>query len=300
MQSKPLSRVWIIWSLIAVVFVADFAMIVKWNMQIDHAPMRLFFEGAVGCLAVAGIGKYVLKDHSVEAFGIGLLQMNLASLALGWFTYLTTCFNLPLHDETFIAWDRALGLDWRDWLHWMNGHPQLADILSLCYWTFAMQSIGVAVALYALKHVRRAQCFIIAFILSCATTAILAATFPAVGAYVHYNLEPKDYAHIAPFATRIHEATLLGLRDHSMTLLPFMQNVKGIVTFPSFHAAMAVLLIYASRPLRYCNLLLLVLNIGMIAASPIDGGHYFVDIIAGVIIALAAIFIVHRLFEKTP
>jgi membrane-associated phospholipid phosphatase len=61
------------------------------------------------------------------------------------------------------------------------------------------------------------------------------------------------------------------------------------VVFPSFHATLAVLCAYAARPLRILKFPLLALNLLIVLSSPAMGGHYFVDIIAGIILAALTI-----------
>jgi len=64
---------------------------------------------------------------------------------------------------------------------------------------------------------------------------------------------------------------------------------EGIITFPSLHAALAVIPIVALWPIPRLRWLILALNIVMLAATPIDGSHYFIDVIAGIVVAAIAV-----------
>jgi PAP2 superfamily len=78
----------------------------------------------------------------------------------------------------------------------------------------------------------------------------------------------------------------LGLRDgtvHTVTGL----NAEGIITFPSLHAALGVLFPLALWRTAVVRWLALLLNGLILIANPAYGSHYVVDVIAGVIIALA-------------
>jgi hypothetical protein len=66
-------------------------------------------------------------------------------------------------------------------------------------------------------------------------------------------------------------------------------GLGGIVTFPSFHAASAVLYAWALWPARWMRPIVVLAFTAMLAATPINGGHYFIDIIAGTAIAVLAI-----------
>ena len=85
-------------------------------------------------------------------------------------------------------------------------------------------------------------------------------------------------------------AHLKALRDGSMTTID-VGKLTGLITFPSYHAVMAVLLAYAARG-TFLSFLALVLNALMLLSVMSEGGHYLTDAIAGVGIAVASILIV--------
>jgi membrane-associated phospholipid phosphatase len=100
---------------------------------------------------------------------------------------------------------------------------------------------------------------------------------PAASAWVYFGVvERVDAYHLIDFNA---------LRSGEMTRIS-LTHVNGLITFPSFHAALATILIYASRGVKMLFPLYLVLNLLMLAATPTVGGHYFIDIIAGAGIVL--------------
>ena len=64
---------------------------------------------------------------------------------------------------------------------------------------------------------------------------------------------------------------------------------EGIISFPSLHAALAVIVIVALWPIPVLRWVILALNTLMLAATPIDGSHYFIDVIAGIAIAALSV-----------
>ncbi len=64
-----------------------------------------------------------------------------------------------------------------------------------------------------------------------------------------------------------------------------------MITFPSYHSVMAVLLAYAARG-TFLSFLSLVLNALMLVSVPTEGGHYLTDAIAGIAIAVSSILLV--------
>jgi hypothetical protein len=122
---------------------------------------------------------------------------------------------------------------------------------------------------------------------------------PAVAMFAYLGLQPQDYPNLHPAAAFVHLAHLAALRDGSMQVIS-LHDAQGIITFPSYHAALGVIFacsFWSHRWLRWPGV---VVNALLIAATPIDGGHYFVDVIAGVIIAIVSLLAICLLADRSP
>jgi hypothetical protein len=153
-------------------------------------------------------------------------------------------------------------------------------------------------------YYRRSTKAICAFTLALVATTCISALVPAIGVYGMLactpaifptsdfpNIEPQGYYDTLHDAPPVRAGTLHGLN---------LSRLVGILTFPSFHAASAALYIWAFSPLRWLRLLLVPCNILMIAASPVGGGHYFVDVFAGIAVSAAAIVVTLRISYMHP
>ena len=67
--------------------------------------------------------------------------------------------------------------------------------------------------------------------------------------------------------------------------------MKGLVGFPSFHTAQAIVVAWYARKLGVLFYPFLVFNILVIASTPIQGGHHIVDVIGGLAVAALAIWL---------
>ena len=108
--------------------------------------------------------------------------------------------------------------------------------------------------------------------------------FPAVAAHTVYNVGPK----IIPFVEAIN-----GLRDGSIRVLDG-RSIVGMITFPSFHATAAVLIAWGFSGIRVLKWPAILLNVLMTFTAIYVGGHYLIDILAGLVIAVVALTIVTR------
>ena len=215
-------------------------------------------------------------------------QIVLATCIMAPLTYVAAAVNLPLQDANLYAIDQALGLDWRGYVTLVSQHPVLARWLTLGYAMIQWPIFIIPVVLAAVHQYRRLQEFILAFTLALAVTALVSAFVPAIGVFQHLGLQVTDFPNINGGAYLAQLRDLPPVRAGTIRHLELF-GLAGLVTFPSFHAASAALYAWALWPVRWLRTIAIVANGAMLAATPIDGGHYFIDLIAGVAIAAAAI-----------
>ena len=203
-------------------------------------------------------------------------------------TYVAAAADLPLQDAHLVMLDRALGLDWPGYLAFFNARPQLMGYLALGYSMIAWPVLGLPVVLGLTGRYERLQRFTLAFALALIATAAISALVPAVGAFYGHGLAPDAFAHITPGGYLDQMRDFPGVRDGSLRELDIVHLV-GIIMFPSFHAAAAVLFLWAFWGVWWMRPLALLSNGLMLIATPVGGGHYFIDVIAGVAVAGLAI-----------
>ena len=219
---------------------------------------------------------------------VAMAQILVAVSVLTTLTYLATSVALPSWDKTLLAWDLALGFDFRSYLQFINDHPRLLAILGPSYSSITWQMLAMGVILPLVGNRLRSAQAICAFALALLATTFISALVPAIGVYDTLGLKPSDFPYFEPqgYYDTLRDAPLLrsgGL--HGLTL----SRLVGVLTFPSFHAASAIFYTWAFWPLTLIRPLIVPWNIAMIAATPLGGGHYFVDVLAGILVAALAI-----------
>jgi membrane-associated phospholipid phosphatase len=74
---------------------------------------------------------------------------------------------------------------------------------------------------------------------------------------------------------------------------------EGLITFPSFHVAWALLLTWAFRGRRWLFAAAVILNSLVVASTMTTGWHYFSDLLGGAAVALAAMALWCAYAERT-
>lgn len=210
-------------------------------------------------------------------------------------TFMTTAIARPFADTWLVAADQALGFDWRALFSVYQEHPRLVALSRYAYTSMFIQLPLIPLALVVLRREDRAWTFATAWAVAGAVCAAIHPFFPAAGPYVTFGIKPDDLPGL--------------LRHFPWTTGPMIESIRsgelreitaamgGLVSFPSFHAAAAIMLAWAAAPLRWIGIPLMVLNVAMWCSTIISGSHYFVDILAGSVLAIAAIAIAKRLTD---
>lgn len=246
---------------------------------------------ALASVFAAGLGlfyRHARPDERLATTLVCLAQL-IAFPAIGaLLSYLMASLGRPLWDATFLRWDLALGLDWRAHLATLNQHPGLASLLGHAYASILPQMFAVVTVLGLTGRRAALQRFVFAYVLAGLVTIVVSGAMPAMALYVHLGLGPADYPNLAPAAARVHVAAMEALRSGGMPVIT-LDGSEGLITFPSFHATLSILFmtaLWAVPSLRWAGL---VVNLGMLAATPVHGGHYYVDVLAGIALAILAL-----------
>lgn len=269
--------------------------------RVTIEPLPFMAPLSVG-LALAGAGWYYgnrrCEPKLAAAFDcMGQSLVFPLAAALG--SYLVITMGFPMQDAALHRLDLALGLDWVAWLGWLDRHAWLAPLLTFAYNSYMFQGLILTLVLCFSGHAMAARSMILAMLVAGAVTVVISGLLPALSTFEYLKLSPADYPNLRPAAAFIHLRDLLAL--HAGDAFVFdTTRTQGIITFPSYHAALALILLFAGWSHPLLRWPFVVLNIGMIVATPIDGGHYFVDVFAGLGIACVAHVVARRVLAPRP
>jgi len=235
--------------------------------------------------------------RNVADWLVATAQMAVLAGVLTALSYVLASTQLPLQDATLVSIDEAVGSEWRALVDAMMRQPALIALLNYAYASLSYQIVLLLPVLFLTGHGRTGSQFVLAWSLTLAATVAIFPFVPALGGYLHFHLEPKDYPEVRILAAWLFAAPFHALRDGSLTVVE-LSNLDGIITFPSFHAAVAVLLAWASKGVPLLRWPMLALNLLMLISTVPVGGHYLIDVVAGSALAIAAI-LAARAWEST-
>jgi PAP2 superfamily protein len=205
------------------------------------------------------------------------------SVAAAIFTYLNATLAFPLVDSELARIDAGLGFSWPAWFQFVKSHALLKGLFAIIY-AILLPECAASIVYFAHRgRSDRIAEFLWGALLSILITAPISGIVPALGAFVHFGVPGPAEATYLPH--------LLALREGTASSFS-MNALQGIITMPSYHTVLAILIIYAYRGCGRLFTLALVLNGVMLLSLPSEGGHYLIDLIAGGAIAAVTIAII--------
>lgn len=215
-----------------------------------------------------------------QDFFFSAAQLTALAAASGLLIYLAANAGatFPMRDDILEYFDSLLGFEWNVISYWLDSHPVLDEVLLHAYDSVVPQIAIITILGSILFPGQRNKEFFTLFLVSVLITNLVFIFVPAVGPLGKADVDSLNH--------------LLDIRAGSSIMT--YNRTLSLITFPSYHAALAVVITYSAR-YRYWSLLpFFLLNAIMLAATPPEGGHYLVDILAGALVALASILIVRR------
>jgi hypothetical protein len=187
---------------------------------------------------------------------------------------------LPPHDAWLASADGLLGLEVPAILAWIEEHPALRAFFDRAYDSL-IPLMGLAIlTTTALGRLRAAQEYVLSCIFAVAITFPLFACFQAVGPWSYYGYEPS--------VTQAEYVRVFTALKESDSFAIDLDYANGLITFPSFHAILALtagLAFWSFRRLRWVGVAWASI---IVAATMTTGWHYVIDVLAGVVVVIAS------------
>ena len=121
--------------------------------------------------------------------------------------------------------------------------------------------------------------------------------FPAEGTFPYYHIAPDIIARLPRGAGTFYVPVFQSFRSGVSTVVEFDQ-LTGVVTFPSFHGASALMTAFALRDVRWVAPIAWIWCILVHISTIPMGGHYGTDILVGGLFWLISVWIAESVARR--
>lgn len=263
-----------------------------------NAASILFAVGASSLCLVRYIFRRPTERRAVVARDLSeyVLIFAVVSLLGATASYAVAASTTGWVDTIMQDLDALIGFDWVALYRFVASHPVL-QVGGMAVYANIFLTPAILLGSFAFTGQRaEARHFLASFWLAAVLSLTLFRFMPTLGPLAFLWHGPIPYMP----TSGLYQADLIPLlRDHSLQYVD-LGTLRGLVGPPSFHAASAVLYILAARRMRRFRAPVIAVNLAMLLSIPVEGTHYVVDVIGGIIVALIADFIITRMTRKRP
>lgn len=270
------------WLVVGMIFsiAVDALLLRSAHMRIDLSSLSIFYAfWAVAAAALcyglrappnraARIARDLTESVSLFA-GVSLL----GAIA----TYPVAAQSHGFVDPALERIDLAMHFNWLRWYNVIAMHPELQRLERLAYMTIFPTPALLLVYFACTGERAEARLFLARFWIAALITLTLFPFMPAVGPLVFLSHGHIPYM---PLSALYQAQAIFALRDHAIHDVD-LGALHGLVCAPSFHAASAVLYIATGWRVPRLRWPVAALNGAMLLATPVEGTHYLVDLVAG-------------------
>lgn len=291
------------WGLIAATIAACLILLPARGLTVG-ARSLLLQSGVTMLLIVAGL---YYRRRGVQNFVLcinTLLHLVVFTTSFAVMMYALATLGRPLIDQQLVRMDELMGCHLPAMVSWVKRHPTLQRLLEMAYNTLAPQTALVVAVLGLVGDRKPLEVFMRRLMIGAMLTALVFALLPAAGPFEVFALDLTA-------SQQRYMQHLTELRSGQM--LEFPLKPEGLITFPSFHTAWAILMALAfwpgrqgRRPPRYRLWLFVpsvILNGAVVVSTMTTGWHYVSDVVGGVIVVVLAMWVawvLGRWLDKHP
>lgn len=272
----------------AAIVLLDGVWLVAGHFSYDASSYGLLFALILPLAAAGAFYARVRRDDVLNALLACSAFLIVFPAGCALLSYLLATVAGPRIDALLAAADRAIGFDWPALMGFVAQYPKANMLLGLAYVSVMPQTVILIFALGFTKKIAELYRFSLALAIGAVITLAVWTLAPSFGAFSVYTL---------PDATAGRLGLVLGF-DYGHALVQMLKDgpgfispkeLRGIVGFPSYHTLQALVLMWYARDLKILRWPAIALNLAVLAAIPIQGGHHLVDAFGGAAVTALSI-----------
>lgn len=266
------------------------------HRSVNWPPFIVGFAASLGLLAV---GAYIRGAKAAPRIALAVIAVaTFAGFTAGSSVLIYTLLPLPnpLVDDQLTRLGHAIGYDWQALVLAMSAWPSVTRALGIVYQSALPQLLLTICVLAAYGRAVALHHFLLVGMLTLVVCVAVWWAWPSVG-----------YVGVLPLSDEeMKAAGLIYPQDYGGYLTRLLvqgparitpEVITGVVGFPSYHTVMACLVVfYLWRTVLFIPALLL--NLAMLMATLVHGGHHLIDVIGGLAVFVLGVWLANRLIPE--
>jgi hypothetical protein len=249
------------------------------------------------CMMVIGAyarGAKRSPRFALAMIGVGIFMAFTCTIAIVAYTFFP--FSNPRIDLALMAIDAQIGFNWVRFVEWIASVPGLGRFLRHVYVSSLYQMVLTVLLLAFLNRPRQMHRFLVTGVMTMCVTIAFWRAWPSIGPPAYVSIPADIETKAALIADRgVGDMLLRFATEGNAVITP--EIVTGIVSFPSYHLMMACVVVWFTRR-TILFIPALTINLAMIPATLLHGGHHLIDLPAGIMTFAACLWLTYKLVPE--
>ncbi|UXN65920.1 phosphatase PAP2 family protein [Phyllobacterium sp. A18/5-2] len=262
-------------------FLLDAILIQIKGVGVDWTGYGVTCAIGIGAIAIGQLYRTMRLEEKIALATTASGLFILFTISCSIFNYLLLPVGDRRIDPFLIKLDAMLHYSWPEAVVYVASLPWLASLLRFIYMSSLPQLIVILIILGFLGQRERLHQFLLTGVFGALMAIAFWAVFPSSGPSA-FEILPAEVARSfvvgAAYGTELNRLAL----DGPSFLSP--KDALGLIAFPSFHTVMACMAVWFMAQTKRVFPLFLIVNILMLPAILVHGGHHLVDVFAGFIV----------------
>ncbi|MEY1556143.1 phosphatase PAP2 family protein [Yoonia sp. R2331] len=251
-----------------------------------------FAPPMIGGMLLVVVGAFVRQARGMERLALLLIGVSIY-LTFGAFVAIFIFMFFPITgvpiDPVLMQIDATVGYSWPDAVRWLAQYPSLGKALAFVYNSSLWQLLAVIGLLALLRREADMHRFILTGALALLGTLGIWVAAPSFGPAAFFTVGPEVEAAASLVVNEAYGARLMDLARNGVGIIT-PETIIGSIAFPSYHTLMMCLTVWFVRKTPFFWPVALI-NIPMVPAILIHGGHHMIDMAGGVAMFAAAMVV---------
>jgi PAP2 superfamily len=209
-------------------------------------------------------------------------------------SYLALTVAGPRIDGLLAAIDHAMGFSWPAVMTLASDHRVITAFLGFAYLSVMPQIVLLILVLGWQQRLADLYGLCLALSLGALVAVAVWTLFPSFGAFSVFDLPHTVSAKLGLALDGDYGRDLVAMLKNGPGFIT-PKELRGIIGFPSYHTVQALVLIWYARNIPWLRWAALALNVLVLMATPIHGGHHLIDLVGGAVVAWASIALAGRI-----
>lgn len=261
------------------------------------APSITFPGGVLFLMLLLHSYYSAMRPSPLLATLLGSLAITIIGLcSVGVIALASLQLRMPLIDTLLVRADHALGFDAASVSKFLSQDGTIVNLLTIAYQASIPLIFATLIGQCLISNYDEAWCFSLNIIATAFICSLIALIAPAIGAFATLGVSSDVIARL-PLAGNYHLPAFRIFYSAEPSVIDVTQ-LQGVITFPSFHTAMAVLTAYAWRRTNCIAQISWAWAVVVVFSTIPIGGHYLIDLLGGLILSFFVVCVTKHIYAS--